>query len=182
MDTTPLAITTGQVCLPLKAMTPEPTVGWFPDSGAPRHLIVASLPHVTDHEMAEFAGPLRFDLCLYHELVVLMMTPKGRPQPYEMPWAALDREPLIEPDPTGDEGHRLVGLVVMEHTTGVVMAQRMFTWSPRFDQAVEAQFARRQISPPTETQVLRRVRQMHRDYPSSKKLLRRSVAHCQAGS
>lgn len=180
MDTNPLVITTGEECAPLRAMIPNPTVAWFPDGGSPRHLIVASLPGITRQEMAEFAGPMRFDLCLYHELVVLMMTPKGRPQPIEMVWAALESEPPITPDQT--PGHRLVGLVVMDHDSGVVLKQRLFTWAPHFDRAVEQQFARQQVAPATEAQVMRRVVQMRFDYPTSKKMLRRSVAHCQTGS
>lgn len=180
MDTTPFHITTGEVCPQLREVMEVPNASWFPDNGAPRHLIVASLPDITQKEVAEFMGPLRFDLCVYHGLLVLLMTTADGAALFVMLWAPVVGLDYIEPDAT--EGHRLVPLVVMDHTTGVVVAQRAFTWAPHFDRQMENQIARLQRTPITLAEVEERVSQMWRDYPDGYQLRERSIAYCGAGS
>lgn len=156
---------------------PNPTVGWSPGNDGPRHLIVVSLPHITTTELRDFAAPLRFDLCLYHELLVLMMT--TRRQPYATVWAAMDDDEAIEPDPTENQGR--VGMLVIEHTTGVVMAGREFVWEPHFASTVEAQLVQRQNAPVTTAHAQRRREQLSRDVRMAKDLFDRSITSCLVG-
>ena len=180
MDNNPFIITTGEVCTFLHEAIVVPGASWIPNNSSPRHLIVASLPDITEEQVAELTGPLRFDLCTYHELLVLQMAPANGKTLYEMVWAPLTTLDHIAPDT--DDGHTVVVMLVMDHTTGVVMAQRIFTWSPHFHRQMENQFALRQQAPISEARFMERATQMHRDYPDSRKLRERSIAHCRDGS
>ena len=176
----PTIITNGEVCPTLQDMMTVPNASWFPDNGIPRHLIVVSLPDIAGWEVDELDGPLRFDLCVYHELLMLLMETDSSKFLYVMPWASLATADHIEP--AANEDPNTVWLVVMDHITGVVMSQSQWHWPEHFQRQIENQFSRLQRVPITFTQAEGRVAQMWRDYPDGYQLRERSIAHCLVGS
>ena len=58
---------------PQPNLVAQPGNGWHPNAG---HTILLCLDNISPAEEAAFRGPLRFDLCPYNGLLVLLMTPQ----------------------------------------------------------------------------------------------------------
>ena len=179
MDIDTFTIATGEVCPELGEAMPHPGGRWVVCEGSsPRHLIVLSLPDTTARDVEALNGPLLFDLCVYRELVVLLMDPTLGAQAHAFGWTALEGAPHLEPD--DDWGAVQVCLVVMDHTTAVIKVQRHFTWPPHFARQMKRQFAWRHAEPVSERQMLDSSYLLLREYPDVTSLRSLSLAHCLA--
>ena len=153
------------------------SVSWNPNAG---HTILLCLDNISPAEEAAFQGPLRFDLCPYDGLLVLLMTPQGCPEPQEMVWFLLQDDAGNFAPPARD-GHAFVTLIIVQQTTGIVAGLRTFTWSPYFTATVHRHLLKHQaqrIAGPN--QVHRTVAAMRAQYPHSNQLRSRSITHCSA--
>ena len=156
----------------------QTSVSWSPNAG---HTILLCLDNISPAEEAAFRGPLRFDLCPYDGLLVLLMTPQGCPEPQELVWFLL-QDDVANFVPPARDGHALVALIIVEQTTGNVAGLRTFTWSPRFTATVHRQLLKHRTQPMADAnQVRRTVAAMRAQYPRSSQLRSRSIAHCSAG-